>query len=35
VRNLKKRPQSVWLALTPSRRQTGNDAAYTIKVARR
>lgn len=35
VRNLKKRPQSIWLALTPSRRQTGNDAAYTIKVARR
>jgi hypothetical protein len=35
IRNLKKKPQTIWLALTPSTRQTGNDAVYRLKVARR
>ncbi|MCB1974854.1 MAG: hypothetical protein KDE65_10460 [Burkholderiaceae bacterium] len=35
VRNLKKKPQAIWLALTPSKRQSGNDAAYRLKLVRR
>ncbi|HNN18543.1 MAG TPA: S8 family serine peptidase [Solirubrobacterales bacterium] len=35
VRNLKKRPQMIWLAITPSTSQTGNDSTYRLKVARR
>ncbi|MCB0870481.1 MAG: S8 family serine peptidase [Solirubrobacterales bacterium] len=35
VRNLKKRAQTIWLAITPSGNQTGNDSRYRIKVVRR
>ncbi len=35
VRNLKKRAQTIWLALTPSSTQAGNDTRYRIKVVRR
>jgi hypothetical protein len=35
VKNLRKRPQAIWIALTPSRAQTGDAAAYKLKVARR
>ncbi|HNH85908.1 MAG TPA: hypothetical protein PLE93_02290, partial [Solirubrobacterales bacterium] len=35
VRNLKKRPQMIWLAIPPSTSQTGNDSPYRLKVARR
>lgn len=35
VRNLKKRAQSIWLSITPSSRQSGNDSRYRIKVVRR
>lgn len=35
VTNRKKQAQSIWLAVTPSSTQTGNDARYRIKVVRR
>jgi hypothetical protein len=35
VRNLKKKPQSIWLAITPSPNQAGNDSRYRIKVVRK
>ncbi len=35
VRNLKKRAQNVWLAITPSGTQAGNDSRYRIKVVRK
>ena len=35
VRNLKKRRQAIWLAITPSPNQSGNDARYRIKIVRR
>ncbi len=35
VRNLKKRAQTIWLAITPSGTQSGNDSRYRIKVVRR
>jgi len=34
VRNLKKKPQAIWLAVTPSPAQSGNDSTYRIKVVR-
>jgi hypothetical protein len=35
VRNLKKKPQAIWLAITPSPNQAGNDSRYRIKVVRK
>lgn len=35
VRNLKRRAQAIWLAITPSSNHTGNDFRYRIRVARR
>ena len=35
VRNTKRRAQAIWLAITPGKRQTANDAAYRIKLVRR
>lgn len=35
VRNRRKKPQLVWLAVTPSPGQTGNDMGYRLTVARR
>lgn len=35
VRNLKRRAQSIWVAITTSRKHPGNEAHYRIKVARR
>jgi len=35
IRNLRKKPQSIWLAITPSPTQAGNDSKYRIKVIRK
>lgn len=35
VRNLRKKPQTIWIALTFSSAQIGDAAAYKLKVARR
>ncbi len=35
VRNLKRHAQTIWLALTPSSAQSGNDSTYRLKVVRR
>ncbi|MBN8868169.1 MAG: S8 family serine peptidase [Solirubrobacterales bacterium] len=35
VRNLKKKPQTIWIAITPSATQTGEYSRYKLTVARR